>query len=110
MVALIGCYQGYNATGGGRGVGIGTTRAVVIASVTTLVLDYFLTDILLHLMPSTRRRSERRSARARSSALTPPDKPDPRWHIRVRAADEVVRPEPRARQASISTSSAARST
>jgi len=54
MVALVGCYQGYHATGGGRGVGIGTTRAVVIASVSTLVLDYFLTDILLTLMPSTR--------------------------------------------------------
>ena len=46
LVALIGCFQGYNAAGGGRGVGIGTTRAVVIGSVTTLVLDYFLTDIL----------------------------------------------------------------
>ena len=54
MVALVGCYQGYHATGGGRGVGIGTTRAVVIASVSTLVLDYFLSDILLTLMPSTR--------------------------------------------------------
>jgi phospholipid/cholesterol/gamma-HCH transport system permease protein len=54
MVALVGCYQGYNAQGGGRGVGIGTTRAVVIASVSTLVMDYFLTDILLHLMPSSR--------------------------------------------------------
>ena len=54
MVALVGCYQGYHAQGGGRGVGIGTTRAVVIASVSTLVMDYFLTDILLHVMPSTR--------------------------------------------------------
>lgn len=54
MVALVGCYQGYHATGGGRGVGIGTTRAVVIASVATLVLDYFLSDILLTLMPPKR--------------------------------------------------------
>lgn len=46
LVALIGCYQGFNATGGGRGVGMGTTRAVVLGSVTTLCLDYFLTDIL----------------------------------------------------------------
>jgi phospholipid/cholesterol/gamma-HCH transport system permease protein len=54
MVSLVGCYQGYNASGGGRGVGIGTTRAVVIASVSTLVLDYFLSDILLTLMPPRR--------------------------------------------------------
>ncbi|MFN0250279.1 MAG: MlaE family ABC transporter permease [Kofleriaceae bacterium] len=47
LVTLIGCYQGFNASGGGRGVGIGTTRAVVMGSVSTLVLDYFLTDILL---------------------------------------------------------------
>ncbi len=52
LVALIGCYQGYNAAGGGRGVGIGTTRAVVLGSVTTLVLDYFLTDILLSVFGS----------------------------------------------------------
>jgi phospholipid/cholesterol/gamma-HCH transport system permease protein len=50
MVALVGCYQGFNATGGGRGVGMGTTRAVVIASVATLVGDYFQTDILLALL------------------------------------------------------------
>ncbi|MBS1119371.1 MAG: hypothetical protein H6Q90_1599 [Deltaproteobacteria bacterium] len=50
LVTLIGCYQGFNATGGGRGVGMGTTRAVVTGSVTVLVLDYFLTDILLSLL------------------------------------------------------------
>ena len=52
VVALIGCYQGYNATGGGRGVGIGTTRAVVIGSVSVLILDYFLTQILLEVLPA----------------------------------------------------------
>lgn len=54
MVATVGCYQGYHASGGGRGVGIGTTRAVVIASVVTLVMDYFLSDILLTLMPTVK--------------------------------------------------------
>ena len=54
MLALVGCYQGFHASGGGRGVGMGTTRAVVFASVATLVMDYFLSDILLGLMPTTR--------------------------------------------------------
>lgn len=49
--SVIGCYQGYHATGGGRGVGLATTRAVVAGSVAILVLDYFLTDILLPFMP-----------------------------------------------------------
>lgn len=51
VVVLIGCYQGFHATGGGRGVGIGTTRAVVIGSVTVLIVDYFLTEILLAILP-----------------------------------------------------------
>jgi phospholipid/cholesterol/gamma-HCH transport system permease protein len=50
MVTLIGCYQGFNAKGGGRGVGMGTTRAVVMGSVSVLVVDYFLTDILLSIL------------------------------------------------------------
>ena len=50
-IALIGCYQGYNASGGGRGVGLATTRAVVISSVTILMLDFFLSDILLAILP-----------------------------------------------------------
>ena len=52
VVILVGCYQGFHATGGGRGVGLGTTRAVVIASVSVLVMDYFLTDILLTVLGS----------------------------------------------------------
>ncbi len=54
MVTLIGCYQGYNASGGGRGVGLATTRAVVIASIAILVSDYFLTDVLLRLTTEPR--------------------------------------------------------
>ncbi len=50
VIVLIGCYQGYNASGGGRGVGLATTRAVVIGSVTIIALDYFLSDILLTIM------------------------------------------------------------
>jgi phospholipid/cholesterol/gamma-HCH transport system permease protein len=48
-LSLISCYQGFHATGGAKGVGIGTTRAVVGSFVTILVLDYFLSDIILTL-------------------------------------------------------------
>ena len=52
-LSLISCFQGYNAAGGAKGVGIGTTRAVVGSFVTILVLDYFLTDVILSLQHST---------------------------------------------------------
>lgn len=51
LVILIGCYQGFHAHGGGRGVGLGTTRAVVYGSVVVLVSDYFLSNVLLQLIP-----------------------------------------------------------
>lgn len=46
-VALIGCHQGYNATGGARGVGLATMRTVVISSVMILVLDFLITNIMI---------------------------------------------------------------
>lgn len=48
-LTTISCAQGFNASGGAKGVGIGTTRAVVGSFVTILVLDYFLTDVILVL-------------------------------------------------------------
>jgi phospholipid/cholesterol/gamma-HCH transport system permease protein len=51
VVVLIGSFQGFFASGGGRGVGLGTTRAVVIGSVTVLILDYILSNILLSVLP-----------------------------------------------------------
>ena len=48
-LSLVSCYQGYNASGGAKGVGIATTRAVVGSFVTILTLDYFVTDIWLTL-------------------------------------------------------------
>jgi phospholipid/cholesterol/gamma-HCH transport system permease protein len=46
-LTLVGSYQGFYASGGAKGVGLATTRAVVISSVLILCLDYFLGDILL---------------------------------------------------------------
>ena len=48
-LALVGCYQGYNASGGAKGVGLATMRTVVISSVSILVIDFVLTDILITL-------------------------------------------------------------
>ena len=50
LLALISCYQGYKTSGGAAGVGRSTTRAVVISSVTILVVDYFLTQWILEIM------------------------------------------------------------
>lgn len=47
VLALICCYQGYKAKGGAKGVGRATTTAVVYASVSILVIDYFLTQWIL---------------------------------------------------------------
>jgi len=46
VVALMGCYFGYNSKGGAEGVGAATTYAVVSASILILLLDYVLTALL----------------------------------------------------------------
>jgi phospholipid/cholesterol/gamma-HCH transport system permease protein len=46
VVAVVGCHRGFNADGGAEGVGKATTQAVVIASVTILVVDYFITAFM----------------------------------------------------------------
>jgi phospholipid/cholesterol/gamma-HCH transport system permease protein len=43
LIGLIGCTEGFHCQGGAAGVGRATTRAVVIASMSILVSDYFLT-------------------------------------------------------------------
>jgi phospholipid/cholesterol/gamma-HCH transport system permease protein len=47
VITVVGCYQGFNTQGGAEGVGVATTRAVVIASVLILVLDAFWAATLL---------------------------------------------------------------
>jgi phospholipid/cholesterol/gamma-HCH transport system permease protein len=48
IVALMGCYHGYNATGGARGVGRATTHAVVSAAILIFAADYLLTSVFTH--------------------------------------------------------------
>jgi len=45
IIALMGCYQGYNSRGGAQGVGAATTAAVVSASILILASDYVLTEM-----------------------------------------------------------------
>jgi phospholipid/cholesterol/gamma-HCH transport system permease protein len=46
LIAVVGCQQGYYTRGGAEGVGKSTTRSVVIASLSILISDFFLTKIL----------------------------------------------------------------
>ena len=43
----VGCFFGFNTTGGAEGVGRSTTRAVVVSSMIILVLDAFWAWALL---------------------------------------------------------------
>lgn len=46
ILAWVGCYKGYYARGGARGVGLATTQAVVLASVLILISNFFLTKLI----------------------------------------------------------------
>lgn len=45
LIALMGCWCGYNSRGGAQGVGAATTSAVVASSILILVLDYIITEM-----------------------------------------------------------------
>ena len=45
LIALMGCYHGYNSEGGAQGVGRATTNAVVSASILIFAFNYILTAI-----------------------------------------------------------------
>jgi phospholipid/cholesterol/gamma-HCH transport system permease protein len=48
IISTVGCYQGFRVRGGTAGVGRATIAAFVEASVTVLVVDLFLTRLLLY--------------------------------------------------------------
>lgn len=50
LLGSISCFEGFRTKHGARGVGISTTRAVVLSSVCILVADYFLTQIILEVV------------------------------------------------------------
>lgn len=50
IIAITACYFGMNTTGGTEGVGQSTTRTVVTSSILILIVDYFLTQLLLSVL------------------------------------------------------------
>ena len=50
IISITACYYGLNTTGGTEGVGQSTTRTVVAASIAILIVDYFLTQLLLSVV------------------------------------------------------------
>jgi phospholipid/cholesterol/gamma-HCH transport system permease protein len=49
IIATVGCYQGFRVKGGTAGVGRATITAFVVSSVVVLVVDLFLTKLLLYI-------------------------------------------------------------
>jgi phospholipid/cholesterol/gamma-HCH transport system permease protein len=48
IIALLGCYNGFNSKGGAQGVGNATTNAVVTSSILILAANYLLTNLLFN--------------------------------------------------------------
>ncbi len=46
IVGLVGCYKGFYASGGAKGVGEATTSSVVLSSVLILLSDYWMTTMM----------------------------------------------------------------
>lgn len=49
VIGVVSCHQGLSTIGGPRGIGRSVTKAVVNSIVMILLLDYFLTRVLMHL-------------------------------------------------------------
>ncbi|MBX7208008.1 MAG: ABC transporter permease [Verrucomicrobiaceae bacterium] len=51
LITLVSCHQGLTAENGAVGVGIGTTRAVVVSSLAILIFNFFLSVLLNYIFP-----------------------------------------------------------
>lgn len=47
VISTIGCFMGFNARGGTKGVGEATTQAVVVSSILIFLLDFLITKFIL---------------------------------------------------------------
>lgn len=46
VIAFIACYKGFRAVGGTKGVGQATTESVVLASISLLIVNFFITRLI----------------------------------------------------------------
>ena len=46
LIAVIACYKGFSSEGGTKGVGQATTNSVVLASITILMVNFFVTKVI----------------------------------------------------------------
>jgi len=53
IISITACYFGLGTTGGTEGVGQSTTRTVVTSSIMILIVDYFLTQLLLSVFSAS---------------------------------------------------------
>ena len=51
IIAIVGCHFGLRTTGGTEGVGLSTTRTVVVVSIAILIADFIMTKLLIVLIP-----------------------------------------------------------
>lgn len=51
ILSSVGCHMGLSTRGGTQGVGLATTRSVVVGSVLILASDFFMTKLLLLVFP-----------------------------------------------------------
>jgi phospholipid/cholesterol/gamma-HCH transport system permease protein len=53
IIGIISCYKGLNTKGGTVGVGVSTTNAVVVSSITVIIADFFLSKALQGFFSNT---------------------------------------------------------
>ncbi len=51
IIAIVGCHFGLRTKGGTEGVGLSTTRTVVVVSIAILIADFIMTKLLIVLLP-----------------------------------------------------------
>ena len=53
IIGLIACHKGLTTKGGTVGVGVSTTQAVVLCSITLIIADFFLSKVLQTFLANT---------------------------------------------------------